>query len=378
MKNIFFYKKRTIEIKSLLLFVLMLFWFIPLTAQNVNIQFFPEKINHNRAEIVIPNVNGFEVLKADLHIHTIFSDGNVWPSFRVQEAWREGLDVISITDHLEYLPHKDYLNADFNTSCNIAAPEAEKLGMIFIRGAEITRKQGVIGHFNAIFIKDANLLKVDDPKEAIKAAKAQGAFVTFNHPAWKMDTCKFSSFQKEVMEEGLIDGIEVINNHEYYARALSWCHDLHKTIISASDAHDPVADQFKLTKAGLENIRYRPMTLIFVKERSEKGVREALDSRRTLGYFDGRIVGDKELLGALFNASVKFNKVSANNKTDYYMLKNNSGFPYRIRIGSLGYLILPMSTISLSFPKTTKSVEIEVISMYYYENLSPKFTISLE
>ena len=120
------------------------------------------------------------------------------------------------------------------------------------------------------------------------------------------------------------------------------------------------------------------MTLIFVKERSEKGVREALDSRRTLGYFDGRIVGDKELLGALFNASVKFNKVSANNKTDYYMLKNNSGFPYRIRIGSLEYLILPMSTISLSFPKTTKSVEIEVISMYYYENLSPKFTISLE
>ena len=46
------------------------------------------------------------LISTDLHIHTVFSDGFVWPDLRVDEALREGLDLISITDHLEYQPHK--------------------------------------------------------------------------------------------------------------------------------------------------------------------------------------------------------------------------------------------------------------------------------
>ena len=55
-----------------------------------------------RTEINIPGFDGYQTLKCDFHIHTVFSDGTVWPSVRVQEAWQEGLDVIAITDHLEY------------------------------------------------------------------------------------------------------------------------------------------------------------------------------------------------------------------------------------------------------------------------------------
>ncbi|HOI80411.1 MAG TPA: PHP domain-containing protein, partial [Petrimonas sp.] len=54
---------------------------------------------NKRSNIVIPDVNGFKVLKCDFHMHTVFSDGDVWPTVRVQEAWREGLDAIAITDH---------------------------------------------------------------------------------------------------------------------------------------------------------------------------------------------------------------------------------------------------------------------------------------
>jgi len=55
----------------------------------------------HRTEIFLPKVNGYNVYKADLHTHTLYSDGSVMPSFRVQEAWQQGLDIIAITDHLE-------------------------------------------------------------------------------------------------------------------------------------------------------------------------------------------------------------------------------------------------------------------------------------
>ena len=53
-----------------------------------------------------PDIPGFKTLKCDFHMHTVFSDGNVWPTVRVDEAVREGLDVIAITDHIEYQPHR--------------------------------------------------------------------------------------------------------------------------------------------------------------------------------------------------------------------------------------------------------------------------------
>ena len=62
-----------------------------------------------RREIVIPQVNGYNVYKADLHTHTMFSDGSTLPEYRVSEAWQDGLDIIAITDHLEYRPHEEVL-----------------------------------------------------------------------------------------------------------------------------------------------------------------------------------------------------------------------------------------------------------------------------
>ena len=60
----------------------------------------------SRTEIIIPQVNGYNVYKADLHTHTIFSDAQTTPEWRVIEAWYDGLDVISITDHIEYRPYE--------------------------------------------------------------------------------------------------------------------------------------------------------------------------------------------------------------------------------------------------------------------------------
>ncbi|HVG14570.1 MAG TPA: hypothetical protein VM935_06405, partial [Chitinophagaceae bacterium] len=44
-----------------------------------------------------PDIAGYKTIKCDLHQHTVFSDGNVWPNIRVQESLKDGLDAISLT-----------------------------------------------------------------------------------------------------------------------------------------------------------------------------------------------------------------------------------------------------------------------------------------
>ena len=69
-----------------------------------------------RYEIQVPDLDGYVTLKCDFHMHTVFSDGLVWPTVRVDEAYREGLDAIALTEHIEYLPHKKDIVADHNRS----------------------------------------------------------------------------------------------------------------------------------------------------------------------------------------------------------------------------------------------------------------------
>jgi 3',5'-nucleoside bisphosphate phosphatase len=51
-----------------------------------------------RQLLPVPDLPGFHTLKGDFHLHTVFSDGNVWPTVHVQDAWRDGLDVIAFTE----------------------------------------------------------------------------------------------------------------------------------------------------------------------------------------------------------------------------------------------------------------------------------------
>ncbi len=112
-----------------------------------------------RHEIRIPDIGGYQTLKCDFHTHTVFSDGLVWPTVRVDEAYREGLDVLSLTDHIEYRPHSKDINAHHGRSWEIAKGTAELNGILLIRGSEITRSMAP-GHFNAIFLSDCNPLDV--------------------------------------------------------------------------------------------------------------------------------------------------------------------------------------------------------------------------
>jgi hypothetical protein len=165
-----------------------------------------------RNEIQVPDLDGYTTLKCDFHMHSVFSDGLVWPTVRVDEAYRDGLDAISLTEHIEYRPHKQDVVSDHNRSFDLCREQAEKLGILLIKGSEITRAMAP-GHFNAIFLSDSNPLEQKDYKDAFREAKKQGAFMFWNHPGWdsqQPDTTKWWPKHKSALLFGFTKSILVV------------------------------------------------------------------------------------------------------------------------------------------------------------------------
>ena len=103
-------------------------------------------------------------ISSDLHIHTVFSDGVVWPTLRVDEAVRDSIDLISLTEHIEYQSHlSDIPHKNRNRSFQIAGGYVNNKPLAVVHGTEITKPMPP-GHFNAIFINDANTVPANTPK----------------------------------------------------------------------------------------------------------------------------------------------------------------------------------------------------------------------
>jgi hypothetical protein len=115
--------------------------------------------------------------------HTVFSDGSVWPLVRVGEAYRDGLDAIAITDHLEYTPGKAFIPVNHNAAWEISKNTARDYNIILVQGAEITRAMPP-GHINALFIHDASLLAVDSVMDVCEAAIKQGGIPSMESSRW--------------------------------------------------------------------------------------------------------------------------------------------------------------------------------------------------
>jgi hypothetical protein len=318
-----------------------------LHAQNLNnVQFHDMIKNPVRKEIRIPGISGYLTLKCDFHMHTIFSDGTVWPTVRVEEAWEEGLDAIAITDHIEDQPGKPFITGDHNSSYEIAAESAKAKNILLIHSGEITRKMPP-GHLNAIFVNDVNPLANPDPVEALIAAKKQGAFIIWNHPGWKAqqpDTCLWMPMHQELFEKGLINGIEVFNEQEYYPVVLDWCLNKKLAVISNSDIHDIVSQSYDLEKG------HRPMTLVFAKERSLESIKQALFDNRTLAFFDNKHAGREEFLKALFEASVSIKPTGAIDKKhrEYFEIKNISSVPFYVEMKNGNVINIPAEASIIS------------------------------
>jgi predicted metal-dependent phosphoesterase TrpH len=294
-------------------------------------------------QIIIPDVEGFKVLKGDFHIHTLFSDGQVMPKDRVLEAVNNGLDAISITDHIEYRPNisKDgrwKLAAeqadDFNIWYETARSEAEKRELLLIRGAEITKRTMPPGHLNVLFASDNNSITsvVDDWKTMVQVAADQGAFLLWNHPGWEAPASGgiekgaplfFPETHEEIVHKGLLHGIEIFNYNEYYPVVSDWCNEYNLAVFDNSDIHES-----EVATYGIQN-SLRPITLVLAKERSLESIKEAFFARRTIGWAAGMIWGREPWLPALFKSSVEIKPVTSGTLE----LINKSSLPVSVTLG---------------------------------------------
>ena len=282
--------------------------------------------------IEFPNITGYKTLVCDLHMHTVFSDGSVWPNIRVQEAKRDGVHVIATTEHLEYQPwSKDLPHPDRNRSFELASNFAKNTDVMVINGSEITRDMPP-GHANAIFIKDANKLMVADPIDAYREARKQDAFIFWNHPYWASQSPDASvpldQFHLELIKDGLLEGIEVVNDTTYSNEAFQLALDHNLTILGTSDIHDLIDWQYRIPSGG-----HRPVTLVFATEKTPAALKRALRGGKTVVWFNKKLLGKREHLLPLINASLSIRSASyiKNSTVVHVVLVNNSDAPYILR-----------------------------------------------
>lgn len=262
-----------------------------------------DPVTRARTPVHIPNVPSYVTLKCDFHIHTVFSDGLVWPSVRAEEAWRDGLDAIAITDHIEYQPHKADLTTNHNRSYEIARSAGADLDLLVVKGSEITRKMPP-GHLNAIFLTNSTSLAVTNWHDSVAAAHQQGAFIFWNHPGWEVqitnDLVLWYPEHTELLQSGMLHGIEVVNGRDYYPEAHRWAIEKKLAMLSNSDIHNPLNLDYHVHQND-----HRPITLVFAKERTAEALKKALFARQTAVYSGERLIGDEKFLRPIYTASVE-------------------------------------------------------------------------
>ncbi|MBE3064443.1 MAG: hypothetical protein IMZ69_05440 [Spirochaetes bacterium] len=296
----------------------------------------------------LPQLAGYVTLQCDFHMHTVFSDGDVWPTLRADEAWAEGLDAIAITDHIEFQRKKDYIPTDHNAAWKIIKDYAAFRNVIPIHGTEISRDMPP-GHLNALFITDATLLQLEDPLAAVEAAAKQGAFIFYNHPGWKSQQTdgipRWYGIHETMLTRGWLHGVEFSNGKEFYPLVLEWVRDRHLTVMGDTDVHGSVTDTH-LTAT----VTHRPMTLVFAKDRTEAGIREALFAGRTAVWFNDMVAGREDILTELVTSVLQVERTYfENEKQLYFEIANTSDIPVFLTGGPAG------APAKISIPARTKA-----------------------
>lgn len=381
-------------------------------------------IDHEPVVINFPDTDDYQVYTVDLHTHSVFSDGHVWPTVRVGEAEHEGIDLIAITEHLEYQPHgMDIPHPDRNRSFEIAKNSTET-DLLVVNGAEITRMFPP-GHINAVFIEDANkLIKIDRSKqneldellidapksfideytgnqwfndaglaalwpveETLLEARKQNAFVFWNHPVWSAETDNVETIvgdlNKYLFKENLVHGIEVVNGQWFSDEAFQIGLDYDLTLLGTSDIHGLTEWDYLNQPGG-----HRPLTLVLATDRTENSIKEALIDGRTVIWYKHDLIGLEKNLLPLLKKSLEITGVSYKGRTiGNVKLKNHTDVRFMLRVADKN-LIENSSNIIIVEPNETTvfelkyargnkiSLNVEVLNAYIRPKVHPIINLS--
>lgn len=208
-----------------------------------------------------------DLYKANLHCHTIFSDGTLTPQ-QVKDHYKaNGYSIVAFTDHDAFIPHPELRDDEFlplnglefairNKEANVRGKRPQ-VHMNFIALEEDTvytpcyhRTKHVIHNealCRATMAYDESLPDFERPytvqglNDAVAEAKKRGFYVIYNHPVWSFED------PAQLLQYKGLDAIEVYNhacNLEGYEEYTPFLYDhLHRKgmrlgVVAADDNHD--------------------------------------------------------------------------------------------------------------------------------------------
>jgi predicted metal-dependent phosphoesterase TrpH len=219
---------------------------------------------------------GYEVVEADLHVHSFLADGMLSPFGLVHQARQQGLHAFAITDHNR-----------------VFAARAGRWYSRLVNGPTVLVGEEVTApgfHLIAVGI-DKHVTWRQSAAEVIEDIHRQGGLAIAAHPTKRY----WAVFDDNVVRQ--LDGAEVLHTNAYaaiqkaeemtsfYRRADENGH--HLMAIGSSDYH-------WFNSLGLCR------TYIFVRNNDEPGILEALRAGRTVVFDrDGNAYGNSELIRLL-------------------------------------------------------------------------------
>ena len=115
-------------------------------------------------------------------------------------------------------------------------------------------------------------------------------------------------------------------------------------MISNSDMHGSIASLHENFEA-----EHRPMTIVFAKERSSAGIKEALFAGRTVAWYGNKVIGKETFLKSLAAESLELEAIHyKNDKSEYRKLVNHSAFHFYLKINGKDLHLKPGSEMIIT------------------------------
>jgi hypothetical protein len=223
-----------------------------------------------RTAHVVARSDGYYVLTADLHVHSLPGDwAALAPWDDILEARRAQLDVIALTSHNHVwsglLGH--WLARTFDTPMVLVGEEIE----------------GPRGHYHMIAAGIHSTIDWrQSAADAIDAIHAQGGVAIAAHPIASL----WASYDARALQN--LDGAEVLHPLVYSSRKQA--REIREFYARGNFAAIGSSDYRGLGAAGVCR------TYVFARERTEQGVLEAIRAKHTVVYDDGTYYGEQPFI----------------------------------------------------------------------------------
>ncbi|WFE26648.1 CehA/McbA family metallohydrolase [Solwaraspora sp. WMMD791] len=157
---------------------------------------------------------GTTLVHADLHNHTVMSDGDGSADQAFASMREAGLDVAALTDHATMFAISGLSQSEWNTTGNLANAADDPGQFTAIRGFEWSHP--LQGHINVWNTSDfADLLRAGSPGSLYRwLAGRPGGLASFNHPGREIG--RFDNFSYDSAARPQLVGLEMFNRTDDY------------------------------------------------------------------------------------------------------------------------------------------------------------------